>query len=91
MDWFNQKILYSIPDELGSFGDCSLNSSVIHYLNKHNNHESFKHIPNTLTTLITTHTNDLFGCINEFEDKYRKLRHEFKSRIDSFVIVEGVE
>ena len=46
----------------------------------------FKHIPNTLITIITTYTNELFGCINEFETRYRKLRHEFKSKIYSFVI-----
>ena len=42
-------------------------------------------------TLIITYTNELFGCINEFETIYRKLRHGFKSEIFSFVIVEGVD
>ena len=77
----NQKILYYIPDEINSFCDCSLHSSAIQCLNKHYSHDKFKHIPNTLTTLITTYTNELFGCSNEFETKYRKLRHEFKSKI----------
>ena len=90
MNWFDQNILYSVPDEVGSFAECSLNSAVIQCFNKHQNHAKFKHIPNTLTTLITTHTNELSGCINEFETKYRKLRHEFKSKIYSCVIVEGV-
>ena len=39
---------------------------------KHYKHNNLKHIPNTLTTLRTTYTNVLFGCINEFETKYRK-------------------
>ena len=30
-------------------------------------------------------------CTNEFVTKYTKLRSEFKSKIYSFVIVEGVE
>ena len=76
MNLLNQNILYSIPDEIGSFGDCSLNSSVIQCLNIYK-HDNFKHISNTLTTLITTFTNVLFECIHEFETKYRKLRHEF--------------
>ena len=29
--------------------------------------------------------------MNEFETNYKKIRHEFKSKIYSFVIVEGVE
>ena len=91
MNLFNQNILYSTPDEIGSFADCSLNSSVLQCLHKHYKHDNLKHIPNTLTTLITTYTSEIFGCINEFETKYRKLRHEFKSEIYSFVIVEGVE
>ena len=90
MIWFNQNILYSILDEIGLCSDYSLNSSVIQCLNKHYSHDNFKHTPNTLTTLITTYTNELFGCINEFETKYRKLRHEFKSKIYSFGIVEGI-
>ena len=60
-----------MPDEICSCADCSLNSS-------HYNHDNSNHIPNTLT-LIATYTNELFGCMNEFETKYRKLRHEFKS------------
>ena len=43
MNLFNQNILYSIPDEIGSFGDCSLNSYVVQFLNKHYKHDSFKH------------------------------------------------
>ena len=39
---------------------------------------------------ITTYTNELFGCINVFETNI-KLGHEFKSKIYSIVIVEGVE
>ena len=73
----NQNILYSIPDKIGASGDCSLNSYVIQCSNKHYTHDNFKHIPNTLTTLVTTYTNELFGCIDEFEKVYRKLRHEF--------------
>ena len=87
----NQNILCSIPDEIGSFGDCSLNSYTIQRLNKHYNHDIFKHIPNTLTTIITTYTNELFGCINEFQKRYRKLRYEFKSKIYAFIIEEGVD
>ena len=56
MNWFKQNILYSIPYEIGACGDSSLNSSVIHCLDKHYNHDNFKHVPNTLTTLITTYT-----------------------------------
>ena len=89
MNLFDQNILYSIPNEIGSFGDCSLHSYVIQCLDKHYNHDNFKHVPNTLTTLITTYTNELFGCINEFEAIYRKLRQEFKSKIYSLVLVEG--
>ena len=78
MNWFDQNILYSIPDEIGSFVDSSLNGYVIQCLNSQDN---FKHIPNTLITLTTTYTNELLGCINEFETNYRKLRHVFKSKI----------
>jgi len=87
MNFINQNMLYSIPDEIGSCGDCSLNSYVIQCLNKHYNHENFEDVPNTLTTLTTTYTNESFGCINEFETIHRKLRHEFKSKIYSLVIV----
>ena len=38
MNFINQNMLYSIPDEIGSCGDCSLNSYVIQCLNKHYNH-----------------------------------------------------
>ena len=75
MNWFNQNILYSLPDEICSCADCSLDSSVIQCLNKHCNHDNSNHIPNTLT-LIAAYSNELFGCMNEFETKYRKLRHE---------------
>ena len=34
---------------------------------------------------------ELFVCINEFETKSRKLRHEFKSKIYSIVVDNGVE
>ena len=91
MNWFNQDILYSIPDEIGSFADCSWTSSVIQSLSKQYSHDNFKHIPHTLTILITTYINDLFGCISEFETKYRKLRYEFKSKMYSFFSLEGVE
>jgi len=47
--------------------------------------------PNTLTTLTSRYTNELFGCTNEFVTTYRKLTQELKSKIYSFVIVEGVE
>jgi hypothetical protein len=67
MNWFNQDILYSIPDEIGSFADCSLNSSVIQCLNKHYSNDNLKRIPNTLTTLTTTYTNELFGCRNKLK------------------------
>ena len=72
MNLFNQNILYSTPDGIGSFADCSLNSYVIQCLKKHSSQDNFKHIPNTLITLITAYTDGLFGCINEFETKYRK-------------------
>ena len=91
MNWSNQNRLYSIPDGIGAFADCSLDSSVIQCLNKQCSHDNFEDIPNTLTTLITTYTNELFGCIHEFETTYRKLRQEFQSKIYSLVIVEGVE
>ena len=77
LNWFEQNILCSIPDEIGSFADCSLNSSTSQCLNKHYKRDNFKHTPNTLTILITTHTNDLFGCINEFETTYRKLNPKY--------------
>ena len=54
MNFLNQNILFSIPDEIGSVGDYSLNSYVIQCLNKHYHHDEFKHMPNTFTTLITT-------------------------------------
>ena len=63
-----------------SFADCSLNSYVIQCLNKRYNHDNFTHISNTLITLITTHTDELFGCIGAFETKYRKLTHEFRCK-----------
>ena len=50
MNLLNQNMLYSIPDEIGSFGDCSLSSYVIQCLNKQYSQDNFKHIPNTLTT-----------------------------------------
>ena len=64
MNLLNQNILYSIPDEIGSFGDCSSNIYVIQCLNKRYNHDNFKHVSNTLTTLVTTYTNELFGCMS---------------------------
>ena len=91
MSWSKQDMLYSIPDEIGSFGDCALNSSLSQCLNQHLNRDNFKHIPNTLTSLITTYTNELYGCINGFETKYKEMRHVFKFKIYSCVIVEGVE
>ena len=91
MNWFDQSILYSIPAEIDSWADSSLHGSVIQCLNTHYNNVNFKDIPNTLTTLITTYTNELFGCINEFETNDRELRHEFKSKTYSCVIVEGVD
>jgi len=66
MNLLNQDILYSIPYEIGSSADCSLNGSVIQCLHKHYSQYNLKHVPNTLITLITTYTNELFGCINEF-------------------------
>ena len=60
-------------------------------LNKNYSQDNFKHIRNTLTASINTYTNELFGCINDFDTRYRKLRYEFKSKIDSFVIDEGVD
>jgi len=50
-----------------------------------------KHSPSSLTNIVTTNTNALFGYINEFETKSRKLGHEFKSKMCSLLIVEGVE
>ena len=55
MNWLNQNILYSIPDEIGASADRSLNGYVVQCLNKHYSQDDFKHIPNTLITLITTH------------------------------------
>ena len=72
MSWFDQNIFYSIPYEIGSFADCSLNSYVIQRLNKHYSQDNFKHIPNTIITSITTYTNDFFGCINDLETNCRK-------------------
>ena len=91
MNLLNQNILYSIPDDICSFGDCSLNSYVIQCLNNPYKHVNFNHVPNTLTTLITTYTNKLFGYIDDFETNYRKLRCEFKSKIYSLVIDEGID
>jgi len=92
MAWFKLKTTsYSIPDEIDSFGDCSLHSSIIQCLNKHYNQNSFKDIPSTLTSLITTYTNELFCDINDFEINYRKVRNEFKSKIYSIAIDRGVE
>ena len=56
-------------DEIGpdEFGDCSLHSSVILCSNKHYNHTKFKEIPCSLTSIITTYTNELVGGIHEFE------------------------
>ena len=51
MNRFNQNILYSRPDDIGSCGDCSLNSSAIQCLSKHHNHDDFKHIPNLHTLM----------------------------------------
>jgi len=74
-----------------SFCDCALHSSVIQCLNKHYNHYDFKHIPSSFTNIITTYTtNELFGCIDELDTKYRKLRHEFKSKIYPIVVDNGV-
>ena len=41
MNLLNQNILYSIPDEIGSYADSSLNSYVILCLNKDYNHGIF--------------------------------------------------
>ena len=87
----NQKIRYYILDEINSCCDCSLHSSIIQCLNKHYNHDNFKHIPSSLANIITAYTNELFGYITEFETKYRELRNEFKSKIYSIVVDNGVE
>ena len=87
----SQKILYFTPEEMNSFCDCSLHSSVIQFLNKKYNDDHFKDIPCSLTNIITTYTNVFFGCVNEFATKYRKLKHEFKSKIYSIAINSGVE
>ena len=63
MYWLDQNILYSIPDEIGSFGDCSLNNYGIQCLKKHYSQDKFKHIPNTLITWITTYTNELLDVL----------------------------
>ena len=78
--------MYSIPDEISSFAEFSLNSHVIQCLNKHYGQYNFKHIPKTLITIITTYTNELFGCIDEFETKYRKLIHQVTSKINSLLL-----
>ena len=91
MNWLKQNILYSIPDEIDSFADCSVDSYVIQCLSKHYSQDYFKHLPNTLIDSITTYTNELFGCINDSETNCRKLRYEYKSKIYSFVIDEGVD
>ena len=88
MNWFNQNILYSIPDDIGSCGDCSLNSSVIQCLSKNHNHDDFKHIPNPLTSLVTTYTNELLGCSNEFETKYRNLIHELNPKYIQLLLLK---
>jgi len=86
----NQKILYYIPDEVNSFCDCSLHRSVIQCCSKHYNHDYLKDIPCSLTNIITTYSNELFNCVNEFETRYRKLRHEFESKTHSIVVDTGV-
>ena len=71
MLWFKLKITsYSIPDETNTFGNCSLHGYVIQCLNKHYDNTIFNNIPSSLTTLITSYTNELCGDINEFETKY---------------------
>jgi hypothetical protein len=91
MHWYNNKEIYLTPDEIDSFGNCSLHSSIIKCLNKHYDNTSFNNIPSALTSIITSYTNELFGDINEFETKYRKVRNEFKSKIYTFAICKGVE
>ena len=88
---FKHDEIYTTPDEIDSFGNCSLNSSTIKCLTKHYNNYYFKEIPSSLTSIITTYTNELFGDINEFEIKYRKVRNEFKSNIYTIAINKGVE
>ena len=78
---FKHDEIYTTPDEIDLFGNCSLNSSTIACLIKHYNNCYFQEIPSLLTSIITTYTNELFGDINEFEIKYRRLRNEFKSKI----------
>ena len=82
---------YTAPDEIDSFGNCSLHSSVIQILNKNHNNTSFKTIPDSLTSIIITYTDELFGDINEFEIKYRKLRNEFKQCIYSNIVNFGID
>ena len=72
MNWFDQYVLYSIPDEISSFAECSLNSYVKQCLNKHYSQDNLKDRPHALITLITTYTDELFGCSSEFETKYKK-------------------
>ena len=49
--------IYTTPDEIGSFGNSSLNSSTITCLTEHYNNNYFKEIPSLLTSIITTYTN----------------------------------
>ena len=91
MAWFKMQITsYTIPDETNSVGNCSLHGSVIQRLNKHYDSTSFKNIPSSLTTLMTSYTHELVGDINEFDTTYRKLRNVFKSNIYTFAIDRGV-
>ena len=91
MHWLNNKEIYLTADETDSFGDCSLHSYVIQCLNKHYDNTSFNNIPCSITSIINSYTNELFGDINEFETNYRKVRNEFKSKIYTFAISKGVE
>ena len=75
MHWLNNKDIYLTADKTDSFGDCSLHSYVIQCLNIHYDNASFNNIPSTLTSIITSYTNELFGEINEFETTYRKVRN----------------
>ena len=47
MHWFNNKVIYSTPDEIDSFGNSSLHGYVIQCLNTHYNHNNFKDIPSS--------------------------------------------
>jgi len=62
---------------------------VISTLNHHYNNDFFKHLPNLPNLIINSYSSDLYGDIQEFEIRYRRVRRQINSIVYSIAIRQG--